>query len=398
MKILYPSSLLKAILLFFAFNYSNSFSQCAITVSISANGSGNYTFTPQVSIPSGWMYFINWNFGDGNSLNGQQVSHQYNTTGGFLVTANMFSYDPSDSTQNCSAISYDTVYYSGFVGGNCSLIANVGYLNTSGTTYNIYGSSSGGNTSYSYLSVYSSTGGFSMFPNTANATVTLPSSGSSQVCYYVEDSTATNYCYDSACVMISPGNPSNACMASILLWQDSINTMTWYGYNLSTGAAPLTYFWDFGDGNNSNQAFPSHTYSVPGTYLVCLTITDNNGCTSSVCDSSMAFRFSSLSATTVSQLNILNPLSINDLKSFAQVELYPNPVMEKAMVTFESGVSSNASIELRNILGEKIKEQNINVVRGKNKIEVSFETLTNGIYFIDLKVNGNIQNSIKVVK
>ena len=35
-----------------------------------------------------------------------------------------------------------------------------------------------------------------------------------------------------------------------------------------------TYFWDFGDGNTSNSASPTHVYHTTGTYHVSLTVTD----------------------------------------------------------------------------------------------------------------------------
>ena len=52
----------------------------------------------------------------------------------------------------------------------------------------------------------------------------------------------------------------------------------------SSGAADadgsLTrYAWDFGDGQTSTAANPSHTYAVPGTYNVRLTVTDNQAVT-----------------------------------------------------------------------------------------------------------------------
>ncbi|MEL7161404.1 MAG: PKD domain-containing protein, partial [Bacteroidota bacterium] len=37
------------------------------------------------------------------------------------------------------------------------------------------------------------------------------------------------------------------------------------------------YAWDFGDGNTSDLAAPTHTYAAPGTYSVSLTVTDNEG-------------------------------------------------------------------------------------------------------------------------
>jgi gliding motility-associated-like protein len=43
-----------------------------------------------------------------------------------------------------------------------------------------------------------------------------------------------------------------------------------------------SYFWDFGDGNNSQEPNPSHTYFVNGCNDVSLTVTSNNGCTASL--------------------------------------------------------------------------------------------------------------------
>lgn len=49
----------------------------------------------------------------------------------------------------------------------------------------------------------------------------------------------------------------------------------------------LGYNWSFGDGNNSSQTNPSHTYSTSGSYLVCLTIWSNDSlsqCQDTYCD------------------------------------------------------------------------------------------------------------------
>jgi len=49
-----------------------------------------------------------------------------------------------------------------------------------------------------------------------------------------------------------------------------------FGANLR-GSAPLTYSWDFGDGNTSSDANPSHTYAELGNYEVTLTVTNDGG-------------------------------------------------------------------------------------------------------------------------
>ena len=38
-----------------------------------------------------------------------------------------------------------------------------------------------------------------------------------------------------------------------------------------------TYHWDFGDGQSSDEAYPSHTYNKGGDYAVTLTVTNTNG-------------------------------------------------------------------------------------------------------------------------
>ena len=46
--------------------------------------------------------------------------------------------------------------------------------------------------------------------------------------------------------------------------------------------AGQSYYWDFGDGTNSNDQNPSHTYTKAGNYTVKLLITNASGCTDSL--------------------------------------------------------------------------------------------------------------------
>lgn len=47
--------------------------------------------------------------------------------------------------------------------------------------------------------------------------------------------------------------------------------------NASTGEAPLTYYWSFGDGDTSTQISPIHSYNQSGTYQVMLAVNGLGG-------------------------------------------------------------------------------------------------------------------------
>ncbi|MDM9632817.1 PKD domain-containing protein, partial [Robiginitalea aurantiaca] len=49
------------------------------------------------------------------------------------------------------------------------------------------------------------------------------------------------------------------------------------GSNSTDDSGIAQYSWDFGDGNTSTDANPSHTYITPGTYTATLTVTDGDG-------------------------------------------------------------------------------------------------------------------------
>ena len=52
----------------------------------------------------------------------------------------------------------------------------------------------------------------------------------------------------------------------------------------SLADAPIiNWFWDFGDGNISNEQNTSHSYNDAGQYNICLNIEDENGCESQKC-------------------------------------------------------------------------------------------------------------------
>ena len=81
------------------------------------------------------------------------------------------------------------------------------------------------------------------------------------------------------------------------------------------GTGPFTYLWNFGDGNTSTTASPTHVYSVDGSYTVSLQVTDANGSISTY------YRHVNTAAdlTLVANMNynngaaVANPLSLSNV-------------------------------------------------------------------------------------
>lgn len=54
-------------------------------------------------------------------------------------------------------------------------------------------------------------------------------------------------------------------------------TVTFIDLSVSETSEVIGWNWDFGDGSMSQEQFPTHTYSVPGTYYVTLDVSDQYG-------------------------------------------------------------------------------------------------------------------------
>lgn len=77
------------------------------------------------------------------------------------------------------------------------------------------------------------------------------------------------------------GRPRSSWQASPVCFGDSIRFMD----QSNSNSTLVSWAWDFGDGNVSNQQNPNHQYQSPGRYLVQLKIQDSRMCLDSISDS-----------------------------------------------------------------------------------------------------------------
>lgn len=125
------------------------------------------------------------------------------------------------------------------------------------------------------------------YPQNPNVFHAYNAPGSYFVCLTIYGTDST--CYDVTCDTVYVGS-SQPCHAAFTYYADSTGTLsTYHFFDQSTGNI-TSRIWNFGDpatgsNNTSTLQFPTHTFSTPGMYVVCLTIhgTDST-CYDQTCD------------------------------------------------------------------------------------------------------------------
>ena len=119
------------------------------------------------------------------------------------------------------------------------------------------------------------------YSNDPYAYHTYNAPGTYTACLTVWDAAGNSNCADTICQTITVTN-NTTCDASFSYYDTINNQIYFYPNNYD---ADLYYSWDFGDGTYSNNPYPYHTYSSPGTYTACLTVWDNIGnCADTICE------------------------------------------------------------------------------------------------------------------
>jgi PKD repeat protein len=253
---------------------------CEAAFTFTNNGLNITTVTfDNNSVTNGAAQFV-WTFGDGNSSSLENPMHTYAAQGQYLVCLKVYT------ATNCFDEYCQTIVV-GNGGSNCeakfvaqmSSISNLKFGFTNASVPNNPNSTT-----------YSWSFGDGSGSQLANPVHEYATAGRYIVCLTVSD--AQLQCQDTYCDTIFAGSQNN-CDAAFAY---SVNGSTVSFDNNSFPAFNTnSYFWNFGDNSFSNDANPSHTYSAPGTYNVCLTMIDNqNACTDVVCQTIVIGQNSSL--------------------------------------------------------------------------------------------------------
>jgi hypothetical protein len=123
---------------------------------------------------------------------------------------------------------------------------------------------------------------------------------------------------------------------------------------------PETWSWDFGDGSPrvSTQS-PYHTFSKPGVYNVCLTVSNENS--------------NNTSCRTIT----LGTVSSDDVSVIrADISLFPNPVQDYLLITLGEYVPAYGLVMIYDVTGRPVITQRI--YYGQNSVDMSAQSA--GVY------------------
>lgn len=73
-------------------------------------------------------------------------------------------------------------------------------------------------------------------------------------------------------------------------------------------------------------------------------------------------------------------LGVTQLSPFSDITIYPNPATSQLNIRFTSGKNENVKVELNNLLGQSLTNENYTAITGKNLLSLNTSELSEGTY------------------
>ena len=139
-----------------------------------------------------------------------------------------------------------------------------------------------------------------------------------------------------------------------------------------TEGVPQNWHWTFGDGVNSTEQHPQHTYAVPGTYTACLSATNLFG-----------------NSTYCREVKV-ETTSIHTLGSRSGLKIVPNPASDQVVIEL---ADAEGTVYLYDMVGR----QAATTLMHSGTAKLSLHSLPTGIYMIKIVLEDGREVWDKVV-
>lgn len=346
----------------------------------------------------------NWDFGDGSTSSDQNPSHVFESPGTYLVC--LFIED----ADGCSSHYCHELIVPHPVEDHCQAGFDIHHIDQEHLSV-IFSDNS---TSDGHVVEWLWDFGDGSSSTDQNPTHVYEAAGTYTVCLFITDS---NGCSSHFCHEVTLHHEAHHCDAFFTFHRPHQDH---YTVNFTDNSASDTgihsWYWDFGDGSFSSEQNPSHAYDHPGTYLVCLFISDaDSSCVSHFChhvvihqatmddhnDHVAQRRVNSNSDFVVipkdqpeaemiekAAINrlIATDAASNEFNNF--VHQSPNPFNETVSIQFYIEQEASVRVFIYNMTGNLVFNSVQNLPKGYFNKEINVDNLLEGIYIMKVDING----------
>ncbi len=230
--------------------------------------------------PDGTIVNYDWQFGDGSTGTGANPTHSYQSTGTYTVTLTVTDDDGLTDTQTESVTVSSSDEPDTTPPDEEVPVASFTYSKDEQTiTFDASGSSDPDGTivSYGWQFGDGSTG------TGVNPSHSYSSDGTYTVTLTVTDNDGLTDTQTRSITISSSAEPDSTPtdeeepIASFTISKDGQTATFDASTSNDLDGSIVNYAWQFGDGTTGTGVNPSHSYSSDGTYIVTLTVTDNDG-------------------------------------------------------------------------------------------------------------------------
>lgn len=194
------------------------------------------------------------------------------------------------------------------------------------------------------------------------------------------------------------------CNANYVACNSTDNPNT-YNFTADDGTYPYAYTWDFGDGSPvATGTSVSHTYTHPGSYQVCLTLTTADG--KAVCEECNAICVSRIKQPCINSNNpdaksstgvhaLPKDLGLDGRLMITSVS--PNPTNSILNVNVQAISGGDVQYHVYDMTGKDMLQGKTQIGAGKQKMSIAVDKLAPGTYLLEMKDN-NSKTTTKFTK
>lgn len=334
---------------------------CVANFAYTVNSNGTEFHFSNTS--SGSYTSVKWTFGDGSTSTTNSPVHLYTANGTYTVC--LFIYRIVNNDTLCSSHKCMNISVVANSSTNICIASFTFAINSITRKVEFVNKSTGQNLAYYWT-----------FGDTSSSTLKNPShtylhNGTYHVCLKVVNLQDT-LCASTLCVNVPvyspilnpPIAPANF---NYIVNDPSLNTVQ-FNHLFANNAMQFT--WDFGDGTQSNDQNPIHSFNDKNWYLVCFTVSDENG--------------SDTQCQNIYPDNTNETTGVKPIVKANNLHVYPNPFTQEINIDFYNPTLDNYDIMISDLSGRLVYTQKVKVESGQQHLNISSEHIQSGMYILQM--------------